>query len=112
LPPEIATAMDDYGGGGRGGRGGQLRQEIAGGKAILAASYGTYPILARGEARRAPRIKKARALRGYDSQRRRCLSTTTADDDDNGGSGGGGGGGTTAAAELTVAEKTVVAATV
>ncbi len=37
LPPEIAAA---------GGRGGQLRQEIAGGKAILAASYGTYPILA------------------------------------------------------------------
>jgi len=37
LPPEIAAA---------GGRGGQLRQEIAGGKAVLAASYGTYPILA------------------------------------------------------------------
>ena len=37
LPPEIAAP---------GGRGGQLRQEIAGGKAILAASYGTYPILA------------------------------------------------------------------
>jgi hypothetical protein len=51
LPPEIAAAMDDYGGGGRGGRGGQLRQEIAGGKAVLAASYGTYPSLARGEVR-------------------------------------------------------------
>ena len=37
LPPEIAAA---------GGRGGQLRQEIAGGIAVLAASYGTYPILA------------------------------------------------------------------
>jgi hypothetical protein len=45
LPPEIASAMDDYGGGGRGGRGGQLRQEIAGGKAALAR---------RGEARQAP----------------------------------------------------------
>ena len=76
------------------------------------------------EARRAPRIKKARALRGYDSQRRRCLSTTSADDDDDGGGGGGsgggggrgsgsgGGGGTTAAAEMTVAEKTVAAVTV
>jgi hypothetical protein len=69
LPPEIAPAMDDYGGGGsRGAR-----------RTVVEARRGEAR---RGEARQAPRIKKARALRGCDSPRRRCLSTTSANDDD------------------------------